>query len=265
MTEHHALTDPEYDRLRPLLPSNQGKRGRPYTLDHRRTLDGILWVLQTGAAWRDLPARYSDWQSVFDRFNRWRRRAFGMPSSRPCSADGYRRRHRPEPVLRRRHDDPPTAVRAALKKKAASDEPDDHALGRSPRRIHDEGEPALRRHGAAGRGRADRRAAVRGTVAGGPVAGGRGGIVRWPARLVGDRGYSAGWVRALVRLCGMKAVIPYRTNRRGAATTGKPTEAAMWWSDWWAGSRNNGGSLPATKNWPSITAPWSILLSSCIT
>ncbi len=39
-------------------------------------------------------------------------------------------------------------------------------------------------------------------------------LVRWPARLVGDRGYSAGWVRALVRLCGMKAVIPYRTNER---------------------------------------------------
>jgi transposase len=73
MTERHALTDAEYDRLRPLMPSNAGKRGRPYTLDHRRTLDGILWVLQTGAAWRDLPARYGDWRSVFDRFNRWRR------------------------------------------------------------------------------------------------------------------------------------------------------------------------------------------------
>jgi transposase len=73
MTERHALTDPEYDRLRPLLPSNDGKRGRPYSLDHRRTLDGILWVLHTGAPWRDLPARYGDWRSVFDRFNRWRK------------------------------------------------------------------------------------------------------------------------------------------------------------------------------------------------
>ena len=74
MTERHALTDAEYDRLRPLLPTNEGKRGRPYTLDHRRTLDGILWILQTGAAWRDLPPRYGDWRSVFDRFNRWRQR-----------------------------------------------------------------------------------------------------------------------------------------------------------------------------------------------
>ena len=73
MTERHALTDADYDRLWPLLPSNDGKRGRPYSLDHRRTLDGILWILQTGAAWRDLPTRYGNWRSVFDRFNRWRR------------------------------------------------------------------------------------------------------------------------------------------------------------------------------------------------
>jgi len=73
MTERHALTDAEYDRLLPLLPTNRGKRGRPYTLGHRRTLDGILWVLHTGAAWRDLPARYGDWRSVFDRCNRWRK------------------------------------------------------------------------------------------------------------------------------------------------------------------------------------------------
>jgi transposase len=73
MTERHALTDAEYDRLRPLLPANDGKRGRPYSLDHRCTLDGVLWVLHTGAPWRDLPGRYGDWRSVFDRFNRWRK------------------------------------------------------------------------------------------------------------------------------------------------------------------------------------------------
>src|SRR5579884_82192 len=98
MTERHALTDAEYGRLRPLLPSNEGKRGRPYTLDHRRTLDGILWVLQTGAAWRDLPARYGDWRSVFDRFNRWRKSGVWDAILAALQPGRRRRRHRPRPV-----------------------------------------------------------------------------------------------------------------------------------------------------------------------
>jgi transposase len=36
-------------------------------------LDGILWVMKTGAPWRDLPARFGPWQTVYDRFRRWRR------------------------------------------------------------------------------------------------------------------------------------------------------------------------------------------------
>ncbi len=41
--------------------------------DHRLTFDGILWILRTGAPWRDLPERYGKWQSVYDRFNRYRK------------------------------------------------------------------------------------------------------------------------------------------------------------------------------------------------
>jgi transposase len=35
-------------------------------------LNGILWVLRTGAPWRDLPERYGPWQTVYSRFRRWR-------------------------------------------------------------------------------------------------------------------------------------------------------------------------------------------------
>jgi len=35
-------------------------------------INGILWVLHTGAPWRDLPERYGPWQTIFTRFNRWR-------------------------------------------------------------------------------------------------------------------------------------------------------------------------------------------------
>jgi len=38
-----------------------------------KVLNGILWILHTGAQWRELPERYGHWQSVYDRFVRWRR------------------------------------------------------------------------------------------------------------------------------------------------------------------------------------------------
>jgi transposase len=67
------LTERQWERLTPLLPPlKSGQRGRPYH-DHRRVINGILWVLRTGAPWEDLPERYGPAKTCFDRFNRWRR------------------------------------------------------------------------------------------------------------------------------------------------------------------------------------------------
>lgn len=67
------LTDEQWARLGPLLPARRsGKRGRPM-LDHRPIIDGILWILRTGAPWRDLPERYGRPGTVASRFYRWRR------------------------------------------------------------------------------------------------------------------------------------------------------------------------------------------------
>jgi putative transposase len=54
--------------INPLLP-DRGERG-PAVADKRRTVNGILWVLHTGAPWRDMPKRYGNWNSVFVRFTR---------------------------------------------------------------------------------------------------------------------------------------------------------------------------------------------------
>ena len=70
MAERHDLRDDEWDRIKHLLPAG-GRPGRPWR-DHRQVINGMLWILSTGAAWRDLPRRYGSWQSVYDRFNRWR-------------------------------------------------------------------------------------------------------------------------------------------------------------------------------------------------
>lgn len=70
MVRRHELTDAEWDVLRPLLPPQRPRTGRP-AKDHRTILNGILWRLKTGAPWRDLPERYGPWQSVYTRFRRW--------------------------------------------------------------------------------------------------------------------------------------------------------------------------------------------------
>ena len=65
------LTDAQWRRLEPHLPPEKPWTGHP-SAPHRRIINGILWVLRTGAPWRDLPARYGPVGTVSSRFYRWR-------------------------------------------------------------------------------------------------------------------------------------------------------------------------------------------------
>jgi transposase len=66
----HELTDDQWERLAPLLPAQRPATGRP-ARDHRTIRNGILWILRTGAPWRDLPERYGSWKTVYRRLRRW--------------------------------------------------------------------------------------------------------------------------------------------------------------------------------------------------
>lgn len=66
------LTNEQWQRLQVLLPPASSQRGRP-AQDHRRLLNGILWVLRTGAPWREVPERYGKWTTIYSRFQRWRK------------------------------------------------------------------------------------------------------------------------------------------------------------------------------------------------
>ena len=66
------LTNDQWERLQPLLPPQKPHTGRPAE-DHRRIINGILWVLRTGAPWADLPERYGPSATVATRFYRWRK------------------------------------------------------------------------------------------------------------------------------------------------------------------------------------------------
>ena len=67
------LTGRQWRRIEPLLPAQKPRTGRPGK-DHRTIINGILWILRTGAPWRDLPERYGPWPTVASRFYRWRER-----------------------------------------------------------------------------------------------------------------------------------------------------------------------------------------------
>jgi transposase len=66
------LTNEQWARLEPLLPAGR-KAGRPPTWSKRQLIDGIRWRTRTGAPWRDVPARYGPWQTVYGLFRRWQR------------------------------------------------------------------------------------------------------------------------------------------------------------------------------------------------
>ena len=64
------LTDAEWERVRPLLPPQRPPTGRPRH-DHRTLLSGILWVVRTGASWRDLPLKCGKWETAYKRYRLW--------------------------------------------------------------------------------------------------------------------------------------------------------------------------------------------------
>lgn len=66
----YDLTDVEWLVIEPLLPRKWRGVKR---VDDRRVLNGIFWVLRSGAPWRDLPERYGPYTTVYNRFNRWRK------------------------------------------------------------------------------------------------------------------------------------------------------------------------------------------------
>jgi transposase len=62
------LSDAEWAAIQPHLPT--GRRGAR-RVDDRRVISGILHMLKTGARWRDCPAEYGPYTTIYNRFNRW--------------------------------------------------------------------------------------------------------------------------------------------------------------------------------------------------
>jgi putative transposase len=72
-TRRYELTDGQWQQIEHLLPGREGSPGA-HAEDNRLFVNAIIWVARTGAPWRDLPERFGNWNSVFQRFNRWAKR-----------------------------------------------------------------------------------------------------------------------------------------------------------------------------------------------
>lgn len=68
--KRYELSEAQWSRIAPLLPGKAGDPGRTGT-DSRLFVNRCLWILRSGAHWRDLPERYGKWKTVHRRFSRW--------------------------------------------------------------------------------------------------------------------------------------------------------------------------------------------------
>jgi putative transposase len=64
------LGDATWARMAPPIIGDQRTRGSSGR-DNRMFVEGVLWLVRTGAPWRDLPEVFGSWNSAFRRFSRW--------------------------------------------------------------------------------------------------------------------------------------------------------------------------------------------------
>lgn len=76
-TAHHRhdISDELWARIESMFPDSKGRRGRPAG-DNRCFFNAVLWIMRSGAPWRDLPPDYGNWNSVFVRFRRLAKAGF---------------------------------------------------------------------------------------------------------------------------------------------------------------------------------------------
>lgn len=68
--KRYELSQTQWERIAPMLPGKASDPGRTGG-DNRLFVNGCLWVLRSGAHWRDLPERYGKWKTLHKRFTRW--------------------------------------------------------------------------------------------------------------------------------------------------------------------------------------------------
>ena len=91
------LTDVQWAKLEPLLREPRGERhagGRPRKYPLRRVVDAVLYVVKTGCQWRQMPANFPPWQTVYQQFRAWRQSRVWERVSKTLREQGRKSRGR---------------------------------------------------------------------------------------------------------------------------------------------------------------------------
>lgn len=193
----YELTDQKWAGIKPKLPNKP--RGVP-RVDDRRVLNGIFWVLRSGAPWRDLPRSFGPYTTCYNRFVRWRRRGVWSRIMDALAASHDAAVQMIDTSIVRVHQH--AACMAHNKKQSMG-----RSRGGLTSKIHavvDTNGLPVRLALTAGEAH-DNRLALKLLSR-----------LKSGAMLLADRGYDADWIRNLVRQRGTWANIPPKRNRKEA-------------------------------------------------
>ena len=70
MAKRYELSKEQWEKIKDIVPGKKGDRGR-HAVDNLNFVNGVLWVLRSGARWSDLSERYGKYKTVHKRFTRW--------------------------------------------------------------------------------------------------------------------------------------------------------------------------------------------------
>jgi putative transposase len=82
----HELRNDQWNQIKDLLPGKKRDPGRT-ARNNRLFVDAVLWIARTGAHWRELPEPFGEWNSVFQRYNRWSKAGVWERMFRALSGD----------------------------------------------------------------------------------------------------------------------------------------------------------------------------------
>jgi transposase len=71
LQNRHDLTDAQWEKIGPVISKRIGNWGGSNANDNRTFVDGVFWIMRTGAPWRDLPPQYGKFNAVHRRYKRW--------------------------------------------------------------------------------------------------------------------------------------------------------------------------------------------------